>query len=129
MKSRNAQAHSELTSLVISPNRELAQVFSATLPLTRSFHVLAEMKSYPPVQTLDIRLRQLRPDLVFLDLATDLDQAAELIEFIAEADDGLMEKWMDRGTLSEAELRAGLHAAVQKQSFIPLFCISVGSKA
>jgi len=83
MKSRNAQAHSELTSLVISPNRELAQEFSATLPLTRSFHVLAEMKSYPPVQTLDIRLRQLRPDLVFLDLATDLDQAAELIEFIA----------------------------------------------
>src|SRR5262249_32753440 len=40
-------------------------------------------KSYPPVQTLDIRLRQLRPDLVFLDLATDLDLAAGLIEFIA----------------------------------------------
>ncbi len=68
---------------MISPNRELAQQFSATLPSTRAFHVLAEMKSYPPVQTLDIRLRQLRPDLVFLDLATDLDQAAELIEFIA----------------------------------------------
>jgi elongation factor G len=48
----------------------------------------------------------------------------ELIEFIAEADDGLMEKWMDKGTLSEEELRAGLHAAVQKQSFIPLFCTS-----
>jgi len=83
MKPRNAQAQSELTSLMISPNRELAQQFSATLPSTRAFHVLAEMKSYPPVQTLDIRLRQLRPDLVFLDLATDLDQAAELIEFIA----------------------------------------------
>src|SRR5882724_10378225 len=83
MKPRNAQAHSELTSLVISPNRELAQQFASTLPLTRTFHILAEMKSYPPVQTLDIRLRQLRPDLVFLDLATDLDQAAELIEFIA----------------------------------------------
>jgi len=83
MKPRNAQPQSELTSLMISPNRELAQQFSATLPSTRAFHVLAEMKSYPPVQTLDIRLRQLRPDLVFLDLATDLDQAAELIEFIA----------------------------------------------
>ena len=68
---------------MISPNRELAQQFSATLPLTRSFHILAELKSYPPVQTLDIRLRQLRPDLVFLDLASDLDAAAELIEFIA----------------------------------------------
>jgi elongation factor G len=48
----------------------------------------------------------------------------KLIEFIAEADDSLMEKWMDKGTLSEEELRAGLHAAVQKQSFIPLFCVS-----
>jgi elongation factor G len=48
----------------------------------------------------------------------------KLIEFIAEADDTLMEKWMDKGTLTEAELRTGLHAAVQKQSFIPLFCIS-----
>src|SRR6266404_4929829 len=83
MNPRSAQPQSELTSLMISPNRELAQQFSATLPSTRAFHVLAEMKSYPPVQTLDIRLRQLRPDLVFLDLATDLDMAAELIEFIA----------------------------------------------
>jgi len=48
----------------------------------------------------------------------------ELIEFIAEADDTLMEKWMEKGTLTEDELRAGLHAAVQKQSFIPLFCVS-----
>ena len=83
MKSRTAQPQSELTSLVIAPNRELAQQFSATLPASRAFHILAEMKSYPPVQTLDIRLRQLRPDLVFLDLASDLDMASELIEFIA----------------------------------------------
>jgi elongation factor G len=48
----------------------------------------------------------------------------ELIEYIAEADDSLMEKWMDKGTLSEEELRAGLHAAVQKQSFVPVFCVS-----
>lgn len=48
----------------------------------------------------------------------------ELIEYIAEADDSLMEKWMDKGTLSEEELRAGLHAAVQKQSFVPVFCTS-----
>lgn len=47
-----------------------------------------------------------------------------LIEYIAEADDTLMEKWMDKGSLTEAELRAGLHAALQKQSFIPVFCTS-----
>src|SRR5436309_3396343 len=83
MELRASHPQSELTSLVISPNRELAQQFSATLPSTRAFHILAEMKSYPPVPTLDIRLRQLRPDLVFLDLATDLGKATELIEFIA----------------------------------------------
>ena len=48
-----AQAQSELTSLVISPNRELAQMFSATLPATRAFHILAELKTYPPAQTLE----------------------------------------------------------------------------
>jgi len=83
MNPRTVQRQSELTSVVISPNRELAQQFSSTLSATRAFHILAEMKTYPPVQTLDIRLRQLRPDLVFLDLATDLDLAAGLIEFIA----------------------------------------------
>ena len=48
----------------------------------------------------------------------------ELIEHIAEADDSLMEKWMEKGTLTEEELRLGLHAAVQKESFIPVFCVS-----
>jgi elongation factor G len=56
------------------------------------------------------------------DRVTELHK--ELIEYIAEADDSLMEKWMDKGTLSEEELRAGLHAAVQKQSFVPVFCTS-----
>jgi pilus assembly protein CpaE len=83
MEQRPAQPQSELTSLLISPNRELAQQFSATLPAARSFHILAEMKTYPAAPTLDIRLRQLRPDLVFLDLTTDMDAATGLIEFIA----------------------------------------------
>jgi elongation factor G len=48
----------------------------------------------------------------------------QLIEYIAEADDTLMEKWMEKGSLTEDELRAGLHAAVQKQSFVPVFCTS-----
>jgi elongation factor G len=48
----------------------------------------------------------------------------QLIEYIAEADDTLMEKWMEKGSLTEEELRAGLHAAVQKQSFVPVFCTS-----
>jgi len=49
---------------------------------------------------------------------------AELIEHIAESDDSLLGKFFDQGGLSEEEFRAGIHDAVQKQLFIPLFCIS-----
>jgi elongation factor G len=48
----------------------------------------------------------------------------ELIEHIAESDDSLLNKFFEKGSLSEEEFRAGIHAAVQKQLFIPLFCTS-----
>lgn len=48
----------------------------------------------------------------------------ELIEHIAESDDALMEKFFAKGTLAEEEFRAGIHAAVQKELFIPLFAAS-----
>jgi elongation factor G len=48
----------------------------------------------------------------------------ELIELIAESDDTLLAKFFDQGGLSEAELRAGIHAAVRGEFFIPLLCIS-----
>jgi len=51
----------------------------------------------------------------------------KLIEFVAESDDSLLEKFFEQGTLSEEELRASLHAAVQKQTFIPLFCTAAES--
>src|ERR1035437_1901565 len=48
----------------------------------------------------------------------------ELIEHIAESDDTLMSKYFEKGGLSEEEFRAGIHAAVQRQLFIPLFAAS-----
>ncbi|HEX5398415.1 MAG TPA: elongation factor G [Verrucomicrobiae bacterium] len=48
----------------------------------------------------------------------------ELIEHIAESDDELMNKFFEQGSLSEEEFRAGIHAAVQKELFIPLFAAS-----
>ncbi len=59
------------------------------------------------------------------DLADQVKQLHEqLIEYIAEAEDSLMEKWMEKGTLTEEEMRGGVHAAIQKQAFIPVFCVS-----
>lgn len=48
----------------------------------------------------------------------------ELIEYVAESDDTLLEKFFEEGTLSEETMRAGIHAAVQSQAFIPLFVTS-----
>src|SRR6185295_6929301 len=48
----------------------------------------------------------------------------KLIEYIAESDDALMEKFFDKGGLSEEEWRAGIHTAIQKQIFTPLFVTS-----
>jgi elongation factor G len=49
---------------------------------------------------------------------------SQLIEYIAESDDSLLEKFFAQGGLSEDEMRAGVHQAVQNQSFIPVFCSS-----
>jgi elongation factor G len=48
----------------------------------------------------------------------------ELIELIAESDDTLLTKFLDDGGLSEDQFRSGIHAAVQQQHFVPLFCVS-----
>lgn len=72
-----------LTALSIIPDRELAGQLSAALERTRSFQILSEFKSYPSLQTLEIRVRQTKPDVILLDLASDLDQACDLIRCVA----------------------------------------------
>lgn len=46
----------------------------------------------------------------------------ELIEHIAESDDTLMDHFFEQGSLSEEEFRTGIHSAVQRELFIPVFC-------
>jgi len=77
------QNEPEIAALLIAPNRELAQQFLATIPQTRAFQILADLKSYPPQQTLEIRARQLKPQVVLLDVASDLAVATELVRFLA----------------------------------------------
>jgi len=48
----------------------------------------------------------------------------QLIEFVAESDDTLMERFFEQGILAEDEFRAGLHQAIQKQVVVPLFAVS-----
>ena len=52
---------SEMTALFIAPNRDLAEQFTEVAARTRSVQIVGDLKVYPSEQTLDIRLRQLRP--------------------------------------------------------------------
>lgn len=72
----------ELTALLICPNRTLAQQFTITLAENKSFNILADIKSYPTPQALDMRVRQLRPDLILLDLTSSLETALGLMPYI-----------------------------------------------
>ncbi|MEP6536469.1 MAG: AAA family ATPase [Bryobacteraceae bacterium] len=71
----------EITAMIISPNRDLAEQFSRSVARLKSFQIVSDLKAYPAQQTLDMRLRQLRPDVVLVDLSTDLDAACDLIRY------------------------------------------------
>jgi len=64
--------------------------------------------------------------------AVDLAKAA-IIEEAAGGDDALMEKFLEAGTLDEADMQRGLRLAFAKRALIPVFCgaanrgIGVGS--
>ncbi len=47
-----------------------------------------------------------------------------LVEAAAENDEELMERFFDKGTLSEDELAFGLRIAIAKQAIFPVFCCS-----
>jgi pilus assembly protein CpaE len=75
----------ELTALLIAPDRALAEAALAGLRQARVFQVIGDLRSYPPPQTLQIRVRQYAPDVVLLDVATDFARAAELIRILTQA--------------------------------------------
>ncbi len=48
----------------------------------------------------------------------------QLIDMVAESEDELLEKFFEEGTLTEEELRAHVHEAVQKGLVVPVFAAS-----
>lgn len=47
-----------------------------------------------------------------------------LLEAAAENDEGLMEKYFEQGTLTEEEMREGIHIGMLSRSIYPVFCSS-----
>lgn len=54
------------------------------------------------------------------------DLHKELIEHVAESDDTLLEKFFENDSLSEDDLRGGVHTAIQNKTFIPLWVTAAG---
>ena len=48
----------------------------------------------------------------------------ELIEAIAENDEGLMERFFEKGTLEETDMQKGLLISIRNHELFPLFCCS-----
>lgn len=110
MKGRGTIREPSLSALLIAENREMARQLQASLGETRVFEVLSELKSYPQEQTLDIRLRQIQPDVVLLDLSSDLETALQLIRFVSSFQPPIQVVGMHTDNNSEVlvrSLRAG----------------------
>lgn len=61
------------------------------------------------------------------DVPTDVESLAEtqraaLVEAVAEADDRLLEKYLESGELTEAEFREGLTRGIREQKLFPVLC-------
>ncbi len=74
---------SMLSAILIAPDRELGSQFAAASAPAGAYEVLTELKCYPSEQTIDIRVRQLNPDVVLLDVATDLKRGLEIIAHLS----------------------------------------------
>ena len=101
-----------LSALLIAEDRALAASLHQALASARVFEVMSELRSYPTEQTLEMRLRQVQPDVVLLDVASNFEAASRLIRVIAGLTKAppvvALHSSNDSGVLV-ASLRAGAH--------------------
>lgn len=72
-----------LTAVLVAKDRVLAESFLAAAAEARVFEILSDLKEYPPAPTLEMRLRQIQPDVLLIDVASDFEAAAALIHAAA----------------------------------------------
>jgi len=99
------QIEKSLTALLISPDREMAQEFTASVNATHCFQVLADLKTYPARNTLDIRIRQLKPRVLLIDVCSDIEAACDLVRFATSLNTGVQIVGLHRENDSAAVIR------------------------
>ena len=128
--------------LVNKIDRERADFFSALKNIEESLDVKAIVLQLPIGQEEDFKgVVDLVTQKAFMfpadgsgkmtkaDIPADMeDQVMEyrekMIEVVAEADDDLIEKYLDSGELSDQEILQGLSAGVVGNAFTPILCSS-----
>lgn len=85
MAPRGSGRDSALTTLLICPDKDLGAEVGRALGEARAFELLSDLRSYPQAATLEMRIRQIQPDVVLVDLATDLSAALDVIRVIAQS--------------------------------------------
>jgi len=96
--------------LLVSPDRRLAGLFTEAAAAAGCFEVLAELGKYGPASMIEIRMRQLRPAAVVVDLATDAEAACEVIRLAGRQDPPVVALGLDYSSRPEVvmdALRAG----------------------
>jgi pilus assembly protein CpaE len=95
-----------LPAVLIAPDRQLAEQFRDTLSESGAFQILADLERYPTEQTLEIRLKQLKPEAVLVDFSTDRAVAEGLIRFMMSFQPAVHVIGLDRSSNSDAALGA-----------------------
>lgn len=80
---------SELTAILVCPDRALAQEFSTTIAEMKTLNILADLKEYPAAGVLEQRLKHLRPDAVLMDVGTEREASLFLLTQLAAANPAL----------------------------------------
>ncbi|GAB1471371.1 elongation factor G [Chloroflexota bacterium] len=67
------------------------------------------------------------------EIPADLKEAAQkahfdIVEAAAEGEDALMEKYLENGSLSDAEMVRGLEDVIHAGDFVPIFCAASGQE-
>ncbi len=113
MSVRNPGRRVEITAVLIAPDRGLAGEFASAMAGARVFEILADVKNYLPEQTLEMRLRQFKPQVVLVDVATDIDEACATIEATVRLSPDSRVVALHRTGDSEAILRTVRAGAVE----------------
>ncbi|HYP07906.1 MAG TPA: AAA family ATPase [Bryobacteraceae bacterium] len=117
----------QIRALMVSPDRRIADEFLESLGRGRGFEIVGDLRAYPKAANLDTRNRQLRPDVMLLDVATDLDAASDLIRAVTSQKPPVHVIGLHSQNNSEAILRS-LRNGASEFLFAP-FDISVQEAA